>query len=41
MTDKPFGVNLLMQNPDAAQLVKVVIEQKYPLFLPAAAIRCR
>jgi len=31
MTDKPFGVNLLMQNPDAAQLVKVVIEQKVPV----------
>lgn len=31
MTDKPFGVNLLMQNPDVAQLVKVVIEQKVPI----------
>lgn len=31
LTDKPFGVNLLMQNPNAAELVKVVIGQKVPV----------
>lgn len=28
LTDKPFGVNLLMQNPKVAELVKVLIEEK-------------
>jgi enoyl-[acyl-carrier protein] reductase II len=31
LTDKPFGVNLLMQNPGVADLVKVVIERKVPV----------
>lgn len=31
LTDKPFGVNLLMQNPNVADLVKVVIEEKVPI----------
>ncbi|MFA5747009.1 MAG: nitronate monooxygenase [Candidatus Paceibacterota bacterium] len=31
LTDKPFGVNLLMQNPKAADLVKVIINQKVPV----------
>lgn len=31
LTDKPFGVNLLMQNPNIADLVKVVIEGKVPV----------
>ena len=30
LTDKPFGVNLLMQNPNVADLVKVIISQKVP-----------
>jgi enoyl-[acyl-carrier protein] reductase II len=28
LTDKPFGVNLLMQNPNIADLVKVIIKEK-------------
>lgn len=28
LTDKPFGVNLLMQNPDSANLVKVIMKEK-------------
>jgi enoyl-[acyl-carrier protein] reductase II len=28
LTDKPFGVNLLLQNPNVSELVKVVISQK-------------
>ncbi|GAI03665.1 unnamed protein product, partial [marine sediment metagenome] len=28
LTDKPFGVNLLMQNPKVVELIKVVIKQK-------------
>jgi enoyl-[acyl-carrier protein] reductase II len=31
LTDKPFGVNLLLQNPGAADLVKVVIDRKVPV----------
>lgn len=31
LTDKPFGVNLLMQNPNVAELVKVIIKQKVPI----------
>ncbi len=33
LTDKPFGVNLLMQNPNVAELVKIIIEEKvYAVF---------
>ncbi|MCK9393562.1 MAG: nitronate monooxygenase [Candidatus Paceibacterota bacterium] len=28
LTDKPFGVNLLMQNPNVADLVKIIIKEK-------------
>jgi len=31
MTDKPFGINLLMQNPSAAALMQIVISQKVPV----------
>lgn len=31
MTSKPFGVNLLMQNPNVAELVKIIIEEKVPV----------
>jgi len=31
MTDKPFGVNLLMQNPNIADLVKIIIKEKVPV----------
>jgi len=31
LTDKPFGVNLLMQNPNVAELVKVIITEKVPV----------
>ncbi len=31
LTDKPFGVNLLMQNPNVAELAKVVIKEKVPI----------
>ena len=33
MTDKPFGVNLLMQNPNVAELVKIIIKNKVPVVL--------
>ena len=28
LTDKPFGVNLLMQNPEAPELIKVIIKER-------------
>ena len=31
LTNKPFGVNLLMQNPNVAELAKVVIQEKVPI----------
>jgi len=31
LTSKPFGVNLLMQNPKAADLVRVIIDNKVPV----------
>ena len=31
LTNKPFGVNLLMQNPNVAELVKVIIQEKVPI----------
>ena len=31
LTDKPFGVNLLLQNPNAPELVKIIIGQKVPV----------
>ncbi|MCK9578171.1 nitronate monooxygenase [bacterium] len=31
LTDKPFGVNLLMQNPNVGELVKVIISEKIPV----------
>jgi enoyl-[acyl-carrier protein] reductase II len=31
LTDKPFGVNLLMQNPGVADLVKVIIKYRVPV----------
>lgn len=31
LTDKPFGVNLLMQNPGAPELIKVIIREQIPV----------
>ncbi|MFH1657040.1 MAG: nitronate monooxygenase [bacterium] len=31
LTTKPFGINLLLQNPNAMELVKVIIEEKVPV----------
>jgi enoyl-[acyl-carrier protein] reductase II len=31
LTDKPFGVNLLMQNPNVGELVRIIIQQKVPI----------
>ncbi|HOI60310.1 MAG TPA: nitronate monooxygenase [Candidatus Pacearchaeota archaeon] len=31
LTDKPFGVNLLMQNPNVPELLKVIIKHKVPV----------
>ena len=28
LTDKPFGINLLMQNPEAPELIKVIIKER-------------
>jgi len=30
LTDKPFGVNLLMQNPNVAEFVKIIIKERVP-----------
>ncbi|MFA5009010.1 MAG: nitronate monooxygenase [Candidatus Paceibacterota bacterium] len=31
LTDKPFGVNLLMQNPKVSDLIRVIIQEKVPV----------
>lgn len=31
LTDKPFGVNLMMQNPKVPELVKTIIQEKVPV----------
>ncbi|MFA5080435.1 MAG: nitronate monooxygenase [Candidatus Paceibacterota bacterium] len=31
LTDKPFGINLLMQNPNVSELVKIIIKEKVPI----------
>lgn len=31
LTNKPFGVNLLMQNPNVGELVRIIIQQKVPI----------
>lgn len=31
LTKKPFGVNLMMQNPKVAELLKIVIKEKIPI----------
>jgi len=31
LTDKPFGVNLLMQNPNIPELLKIIIKEKVPI----------
>jgi len=31
LTDKPFGVNLLLQNPGAPELIKIIIGNKVPV----------
>lgn len=31
LTDKPFGVNFLMQNPGAPELIKVIIKERVPV----------
>ncbi|MBD3208691.1 MAG: enoyl-[acyl-carrier-protein] reductase FabK [Candidatus Nealsonbacteria bacterium] len=36
MTDKPFGVNLLMRNPNVPEMVKIVIEEKVPAVFTGA-----
>ena len=28
LTDKPFGVNLMLLNPEAAEIAKVIVEEK-------------
>jgi len=31
LTDKPFGVNLLMQNPKVSDLIRIIIQEKVPI----------
>ncbi|MFA5013706.1 MAG: nitronate monooxygenase [Candidatus Paceibacterota bacterium] len=31
LTDKPFGINLLMQNPNVGDLIKVIIKHRVPI----------
>ena len=31
LTEKPFGVNLLMQNPGAPELIKVIVKERVPV----------
>ncbi len=36
LTDKPFGVNIMLMNPNAAEVVKVVIEEGVPIVTTGA-----
>lgn len=36
LTDKPFGVNIMLLNPNAPEIVKVVIEEKVPVVTTGA-----
>ncbi len=36
LTDKPFGVNIMLLNPNAEEVVKVVIEEKVPIVTTGA-----
>ena len=36
LTDKPFGVNLMLLNPEAAEIAKVLIEEKVPVVTTGA-----
>ena len=38
LTDKPFGVNIMMLNPNAPDVVKVVIEEKVPVVTAGAGV---
>ena len=36
LTDKPFGVNIMLMNPEAAEMAKIVIEEKVPVVTTGA-----
>ena len=37
LTDKPFGVNIMLMSPFADEVAKLVAEEKWPLSLPEQA----
>ncbi|MEE0464665.1 MAG: nitronate monooxygenase, partial [Lachnospiraceae bacterium] len=36
LTDKPFGVNIMLMNPEADEIAKVIIEEKVPVVTTGA-----
>lgn len=36
LTDKPFGVNIMLMNPQAAQMAKIVVEEQVPVVTTGA-----
>ena len=38
MTDKPFGVNVMLMSPFAAEVAKVILEEKVPVVTTGAGL---
>ena len=38
LTDKPFGVNVMLMSPFAAEVAKVVLEEKVPVVTTGAGL---
>ena len=36
LTDKPFGVNIMLMNPDASKMAEIVVEEKIPVVTTGA-----
>mgnify|MGYP000464804317 CR=1 FL=1 len=36
LTDKPFGVNIMLMNPEADEIAKVIVEEKVPVVTTGA-----
>lgn len=39
LTDKPFGVNIMLMHPQADEFARIVVEEKSPWSPPAQATR--
>lgn len=39
LTDKPFGVNIMLMSPNAEELSRLVIDEKVPVITTGAEIR--